>query len=43
VSHQQQSPDPPEIVPKNVAGALHTEVVMCTLSVGREVKMEIRG
>jgi hypothetical protein len=26
---------------KNLAGALHTDGVGCTLSVGREVKMEI--
>src|SRR5437879_13179283 len=26
---------------KNLAGALHTDGVACTLSVGREVKMEI--
>jgi len=27
----------------NLAGALHTDRVGCTLSVGREVKMEIPG
>jgi hypothetical protein len=35
VSYLHQPPDPTETVPKNVAGALHTEVVMCTLLVGK--------